>query len=394
MKHIKLTLLLTLIFLTSGCIFEPKVTTEINLASNLSIEYMSNTYLYDLISITDGTITDANTLIDTSNIGEKEITINYKDSNNHKKKYSFNINIRDSVNPILNISKNIYVNVNSSLDLYTYIFCGDNETRNVNLNITGDYDLNTIGDYPLEITATDNSNNIVNKSTTLHVIEATNKDQTETVGKPLSYYIKSFKNSDNTIGIDISSHQKEIDFEAVKNAGIDFVMIRAGYGPDSNMLMTEDTYFEDNYTKAKEAGLKVGVYLYSYATTLDEVDIQTDWLSNILANKELDLPIAYDWESWNTFYKCNLNFYDLNNLANKFLETMNSKGYQVMNYGSKYYLDTIWNTPKYAIWLAQYNNEVTYEKDFYMWQLSEIGNVDGISTLVDIDIKKNIVDKN
>jgi lysozyme len=163
-------------------------------------------------------------------------------------------------------------------------------------------------------------------------------------------------------------------------------LTRCGYGPDANMIMTEDSFFEDNYSKAKAAGLRVGIYLYSYATTSEEVDIQTSWLINLLSDKQLDLPIAYDWESWHNFHDCNLNFYDLNDLTDKFLSTMQNNGYQVMNYGSKYYLEDIWNLPKYSVWLAQYNYEPTYSRDYLMWQISETGIVDGINNLVDIDI--------
>lgn len=389
MKKVKyiLWVIISLVFIfIIYCLLNPKVTTEIKLANNLNVEYRSDTYLYNLLSITDGTIMDANYLVDTSSLGDKEITIKYKDSNKHKRKYKLTYTVKDSINPILNVNKNIYVVVNSTVDLYKYIFCGDNETRNVKIDINGDYDLSNIGDYPLTITATDDSDNSVSRNTILHVVANNDNNSTEIEGKPINYYIKNYKTGDNQIGIDVSSHQQEIDYNKVKDDGIDFVMIRCGYGPDANMIMTEDSFFEDNYSKAKAAGLRVGIYLYSYATTSDEVDIQTSWLINLLSDKQLDLPIAYDWESWYNFHDCNLNFYDLNDLTDKFLSTMQNNGYQVMNYGSKYYLEDIWNLPKYSVWLAQYNYEPTYSKDYLMWQISETGIVDGINNLVDIDI--------
>ena len=166
-------------------------------------------------------------------------------------------------------------------------------------------------------------------------------------------------------------------------------MIRMGFGPDAEGNMTKDKYFEENYTKAKEAGLKVGTYLFSYATTFDEIDIQTNWIKEQLQGKQLDLPISYDWESWNTFYSCGINFKDLNDMAIKFMNNLKKEGYKVMNYGSAYYLKEIWTTDDYPIWLAQYNKEVTINKDFVMWQITDDGEVDGINTLVDINILYN-----
>lgn len=388
MKRLKICLLLTIIILNTGCLFEPKVTTTIEPANNLNFDYGSDVYLYDLLKITDGTITDQNYLINTDTLGEETIKINYKDSNKHKKTYEININIIDNIKPILSVPNNIYVVKNNDINLLTKVFCGDNSDRNLKCEVTNNYDISTIGNYNITFTATDTSGNISTKDSTLHVVEGISNNNNTADGTSLNYYVNNYQDINNEIGIDVSSHQQDIDYNKVKAAGINFVMIRMGYGPDSDGNMTLDNYFEENYSNAKAAGLKIGIYLYSYATTIDEANIQSTWVLDNLKDKTIDLPIAYDWESWHTFYTCGINFYDLNKIADTFLTNIKNNNYSVMNYGSKYYLENIWTLNKYDTWLAQYYTEATYNKDFKMWQISESGVVDGIDSLVDIDILK------
>ena len=385
MKHIKILTIVSFIFLLSGCIFEKEVTTVIEVEDPLVFLYGEKVNLYEIINITDGFLTDEDYALNTEEIGNKEIIVNYKNSNKKKDKYTLKYEVIDNEEPIIAGSDNIFINRNSDIDILDKYFIGDNADREVECIINGDYDLNMIGTYNLEIVAKDDSNNERTKKINVHVIDG-NGITGHTEGTPLSYYVKNYKDDNNTFGIDVSSHQKDIDYQKVKDSGIEFVMIRAGYGPNSEGAMTLDNYFEQNYTKAKEAGLKVGIYLYSYATTLDEVDIQTKWIKDLLKDKQLDLPIAYDWESWKTFRTCNLNFKDLNKLALKFLKNLSDDGYDVMNYGSTYYLTDIWDINNYDTWVAQYNDKVTYENKYIMWQISESTVIDGIEGLVDLDI--------
>ena len=277
MKYIKLLILIFVVSLSSGCIFEPKVTTEINLTNRLTFNYGEEVYLYDIVQITDGNIIDQNYLVNTTNVGSNKITIYYKDSNKHKKKYEFSIDVIDNEKPILSVPKNQYVVQNNEINLSSKVFYGDNATRNVQFNITGDYDLTTVGDYDLTYTATDDSNNTTTKESTLHVIaKPIDTDTKEPEGTPINYYLKNYKDNSNQIGIDVSVHQGNIDFNKVKASGVDFVILRIGYGPDSDGQMTLDSNFETYYNDATAAGLNIGVYLYSYATTIEEANIQSD----------------------------------------------------------------------------------------------------------------------
>ncbi len=373
-----------------------KVTTVITPSNNLDFEYNQEVYLLDTISIIDGIIIDQNFLLDTDSLGEKEITINYKNSNGWKKKYTYKYNVKDTTSPIFSIPKNTYIEVNADVNsILNKIFAGDNCDRKIDFTIEGDYNVSTVGNYDIKVIATDDSNNKTEKETTLHVYERKNTNNNNSnnthvnEGTPLSYFIKNYRTTNTSFGLDLSTYQTVEDFNLVKEQGIDFVILRIGWGPNEDMTFNTDKKFEDFYQRAKEAGLKVGVYYFSYATTLDEVDLEVNYVLDMLKDKELDLPIAYDWENWNLFKDCNMNFTDLNKMAKKFMDKLKDKGYQVMNYSSKYYLENIWQTDEYDTWYAQYYKEATTTKKFKIWQISDEGKVEGVNNLVDINILYN-----
>ena len=382
MKKIVLSLIILITII--GCSQKPIITTIV-LTNIDNIEYGSTIYLDNLISISNGTLLTDNYQIDTDYLGTKDITIDYKDSNNKKHHEYFTINITDTTPPIIASSNNIYILKDSTTPLIKKTLCGDNADRNLICNIEGNYDINTTGNYNLKFTATDQSGNTTTKAFTLHVVSSfDNNEPIQTT--PFADYYTNYKTDQTEIGLDLSSHQGNIDWEKLKNSNISFVILRIGTGPNSDGIINMDQKFEEYYIAAKNIGLKVGVYFYSYATTKDEINLITNWLNSNLQNKNIDLPIAYDWESWNYFNGSNLNFYDLNEQAILFLNNLKEKGYQVMNYGSKYYLENIWQTNNYPTWLAHYVNKTSYNQNYFMWQITESASVDGIEGPVDVDI--------
>ncbi len=98
------------------------------------------------------------------------------------------------------------------------------------------------------------------------------------------------------LGIDVSSYQETIDWAQVKESGIEFVMIRAGYRGATRGALREDTNFQVNYNGAKEAGLKVGVYFFSQAISEAEAEEEAGFVLQLLQGKELDYPVVFDWE--------------------------------------------------------------------------------------------------
>ena len=94
-------------------------------------------------------------------------------------------------------------------------------------------------------------------------------------------------------GIDVSTWQGNIDYNKVKSSGIEFVIIRAGFGREPSQV---DNCFEKNYKNAKAAGLKVGAYWYSYAVSVNDARLEADACMQVLKGKTFDLPIFYDIE--------------------------------------------------------------------------------------------------
>ena len=374
--------------------FKP-VTTVITLSNNLTFQYDDEVFLYDTISIVDGNILDENYLINTDELGKHEIELTYKDSNRWKHKYKYEYEVIDKIAPLLSISKNLYVGVgNKDDEVLKNAFWGDNCDREVEVKIEGEYDLDEIGDYPVTIVAVDDSNNTTTYNSIIHVYQpiinndTNNNDNKKNIsnGIDVNYYINNYKTDDVSIGLDLSEFQEVTDFNAIKNAGIDFVMLRIGFGPKADLSFVKDNRFEEYYKGAKEAGLKIGAYYFSYANKLEEVDLETNFVLESLKDKEIDLWVSYDWENWNQFKNAHMSFTDLNKMAKKFIKTMNDNGYKGMNYGSKSYLDEIWNLKGIDTWLAHYNNETSYSKPFKIWQITDKGKVPGITNLVDIDL--------
>ena len=110
-------------------------------------------------------------------------------------------------------------------------------------------------------------------------------------------------------------------------------------------------------------------------------------LLKALEGKELDLPVAFDWESWWNFQKYKMSIVDINNLFYEFASSMEENGYKTLLYSSKYYLEIIWDPAGYDVWLAHYvDSKTDYKGDYKIWQLCSNGRVDGIYGDVDMDI--------
>lgn len=183
-------------------------------------------------------------------------------------------------------------------------------------------------------------------------------------------------------GIDVSEHQGIIDFNKVKNEGIKFVIIRAGFGGKTGR---KDYYFETNYKNAKAAGLLVGAYWYNYAKTPEGAKIEAEKFKEALKGKTFEMPIYYDVEEA-SLYKTKTKE-QISEIIDTFLKDMEKDGYFVGLYKSKYYLIN-YTTPyirqRYSIWIAEWGNKQTYKAP--LWQYSSKGKIDGIYGNVDMDI--------
>lgn len=181
-----------------------------------------------------------------------------------------------------------------------------------------------------------------------------------------------------TQGIDVYSGTGAIDFGKVKAAGYSFVIIRAGYG---RYLDQKDERFEQNYKAAKAAGLNVGAYWYSYATTVAQAEQEADICIQVLKGKQYEFPIFFDVETQAAFDTGRQNVSDMIMAFGRKLE---KAGYYTGLYCSTYYLTNYVTDEvkrKFTLWVAQYSSSCTYSGAgrVDMWQKSEDGSVSGIS---------------
>ena len=183
-------------------------------------------------------------------------------------------------------------------------------------------------------------------------------------------------------GIDVSVHNGKIDWQKVKAAGIDFAVLRAGYG---KLAKQKDDRFEENYAGAKAAGIPVGAYWYSYAMDEDEARQEADVFLSVIQGKQFEFPVYFDLEEKKQF---DLGKEKVSAIMRAFLERVEAAGYFVGLYGSASSLTTHTADDiksRYTIWLAHWVDKTNYTGAYGIWQHSEKGSVDGISCNVDLD---------
>lgn len=192
-----------------------------------------------------------------------------------------------------------------------------------------------------------------------------------------------------TTGVDVSIHQGDIDWEAVKEAGVDFAIIRVGYrGYDQGGLYLDDN-FQKNMDGAIAAGLDVGVYFYSQATTPMEAKAEAGMVLAAIDGYTLTYPVVYDWEYIPDARTSGMTSQEVTDCAKAFCEVIESEFLQPAVYFNQALAQTTFRLPElqeYDFWLAQYNDAMTFAYDVEMWQYTCQGTVPGISTNVDIDL--------
>lgn len=184
-------------------------------------------------------------------------------------------------------------------------------------------------------------------------------------------------------GIDVSKHQGKIDWTKVKAAGVQFAMLRAGYGRYDNQ---KDEQFEANYKGATAAGIPVGAYHYSYATTAEQAKQEAEVFLGWIKGKNLTYPVAFDIEDKK---QANLGVSLISDIIRAFCEAVEAAGYYVVVYANKDWLTNRIDADcksRYDIWLAQWTSKPTYTGSYGMWQYTSDGAVDGIEGRVDMNI--------
>lgn len=323
-------------------------------------------------------------------IGEKKISFIYLNKNKKKRKAEIKLNIVDTIKPLV-FGANYFKSYQGVKKDFTKNFLIlDNYDREVKKIVENDIDFDKLGKYKLFLKATDNSNNITIKEFTVEIVEKPkdNKETSKTVKRVGIKYediYTEYKNNKTKIGIDISKWQGNVDFQKLKEANVEFVMIRLGYQTGFDKEIVLDKYYEQNIKLANKYGIKAGVYFYSYAKNTNDAKKQAEFVKKHIKSYKIDMPIAFDFEDWKNIGLAKLSIYDINKNAKTFLDEIKKDGYQVLNYGSKYYLENIWDID-YPTWLAHYTNKTNYSKDYKMWQLTENGLISGIQGFVDVNV--------
>lgn len=197
-------------------------------------------------------------------------------------------------------------------------------------------------------------------------------------------------------GIDVSSWQGNIDWETLREEGVYFAFIRAGYrGYESGALNT-DKKFKENIEGALAAGIKVGVYFFSQALDADEAYEEACYVLDLIRGYDVTFPVVFDWETINssTARTNNIETEKLCEAANVFCNTVTEAGYIPMVYCNQsvsllyYELSRI---QAYDFWYAEYKEKPTFYYDYDIWQYGAAGHLKGVPD-ADVDVNISFVD--
>lgn len=187
----------------------------------------------------------------------------------------------------------------------------------------------------------------------------------------------------NNNGIDASKWQGTIDWQSVKNDGVEFAIIREGFGKESPSQI--DKKFKENYTGAKYVGIPVGVYHYSYADSISDAKLEADFCLKNVQGLQLEYPVCFDIEDSEMLVLSNQQRTDI---CKAFCETVENAGYYAMIYCNlnwyKNYLISD-QLKDYDLWLAQWSVGEP-EVSCGIWQKSYKGVIDGVTGNVDLNV--------
>ena len=232
--------------------------------------------------------------------------------------------------------------------------------------------------------------------TTEAVTEATTlPPPTENVFTPMDFgyegdYLTCLTD-ESYLGVDVSSFQKDVDWEKVKEAGFRFAMIRVGfrgYGQTGNL--NEDKYAKQNYENATAAGLEAGVYFFSQAISVEEAVEEAEFVLQLIEGWDLQMPVVYDWECLAEDYRTvGVDSRTLTDCTKAFCNRIRQAGYEPMVYFNPSQSRTqliLAELVDYKFWLAMYSDYMTYEYKVDMWQYTNQGSVPGIKGNADINL--------
>lgn len=199
-------------------------------------------------------------------------------------------------------------------------------------------------------------------------------------------------NEEYAVGIDVSSHNGEIDWKTVAE-NTEFAIIRAGYrGYGEAGAITKDKLFDENLKNALKENIPVGVYFYTQATNETEAEEEAEFVINLLDGNKIDLPVFIDFEypydengnPTGRMFAANLTSEQATANINAFCRKIEKAGFDAGVYSSSNVYINHLNPDDFVkstcIWVADYNNSVKYTGDYDIWQYSKTGSCAGVNS--------------
>lgn len=192
------------------------------------------------------------------------------------------------------------------------------------------------------------------------------------------------------VGIDVSKWNGDIDWDKVKNAGVEFAIVRAGYRGSVTGSLVQDPYFEANMKGAAAAGVPAGIYFFTQAVNEVEAVEEASMVLKLIKEYKLDYPIFIDTEGAGGNGRADgLDVETRTLVCEAFCRTIENAGYRAGVYGSRNWYNNRLETKRlenYCIWLAEYRSVPIYQGYYQMWQYTSKGKVSGIKGKVDMNI--------
>lgn len=252
-------------------------------------------------------------------------------------------------------------------------------------------------------TVYENEGKYIDKNTEYNILNNSTKLNAKLVYK---YKVKAFENIDGISytskisnsygmaiqakGIDVSHHNGKIDWKKIKKSGVDFAMIRIGYG-DSKKGGIKDKKFKYNMKNAKANGVEIGVYFYSYADSIREAKKEAKYVIKKMKKYNIDYPIAYDFEN---DYRRKRKLKKKNTkIIDAFCKTVEDAGYNTVIYSdANYFRDFLYTKKlaKYGLWVARWTYDKNDFRDYdlenvFIWQYSDKGRMKGCNYPLDLN---------
>ena len=193
------------------------------------------------------------------------------------------------------------------------------------------------------------------------------------------------------VGVDLSKLQDYVDFNELKSAGVDYVMLRLGQRGYQTGELSMDEYFYENLRRASEADLDVGVYFFSQAITEEEALEEAEYVISALSENEIQYPVVFYMDNVSGM-ECRIDDLDKmerTNIALTFMERIEEAGYIPMFYGDKEWLIqnlSLGSMIGYDIWYAEEGDLPDFPYEFAMWQYTTSGRIEGISGNANLSI--------